>query len=124
MVTIDLPFPISVNQIWRGGRKRVFKSKQYVDWINTATGHWWQQKINYKDWRLKGYYSLQIIINPPDNRRRDLGNLEKVCSDFAQAAGIIEDDSLCRRLVIEYGSKEDAPLGARLIFQPMTWYKR
>lgn len=56
------------------------------------------------------------MIHPPDERKRDLWNLEKVCSDFAESVGIIENDSLCRRGVIAYGSASQAPLGVRLRF--------
>lgn len=65
-----------------------------------------------------GFYTLHAIFNAPDKRPRDLGNLEKVCSDFAQSMGIIKNDSLCMKMVLEYGNKQEAPLGARLVFEP------
>lgn len=78
------------------------------------------QRARLKVRSIPGYYFLQIILNPPDKRHRDLGNFEKVCSDFAQAAGIIENDSLCRQLVIVYGSALEAPLGVRLEFRSVS----
>lgn len=120
ILTVDLPFPVSVNRVWRSGNKRVFRSPQYMAWLKEAHGCWLQQRSQYKTWGLRGYYAVTITLCPPDNRHRDLGNFEKVCSDFAQAAGIIENDRFCRRLVIEYGSKVEAPLGARLVFQSVA----
>lgn len=86
-------------------------------WIKQANGHWLEQRPKSPtDRSIKGRYALHIVIHPPDNRKRDLCNLEKVCSDFAESVGIIENDSLCRRMVIEYGSSSQAPLGANLVF--------
>lgn len=118
-ITIDLPYPVSVNAIWRSGRKRVFKSKAYRNWLAAAYGQWLVQRSQCRDRHIQGNYGLQIIFNPPDKRRRDLDNLGKVCNDFAQAARIIDDDRYCRRLLLEYGDASTAPLGARLIFKSM-----
>lgn len=127
MVIIDLPFPVSVNHVWRFGKKKAYRSKRYMMWLQEAHGNWLIQKPHLGDYKIKGHYSLSILLNPPDNRNRDLGNLEKILSDFAQSAGIIENDHLCRRLVIEYGSRIEAPLGARLTFTkvivPSTIYR-
>lgn len=38
----------------------------------------------------------------PDKRRRDLANLEKAPSDLLVACGVLKDDSLIHRLVMEW----------------------
>ena len=117
MIVVDLPFPPSVNRLWRAGRRRVFRSPEYLSWIAEANGCWMQQKPKLKIKSIQGHYAVTIIVHRPDNRRRDIGNLEKVLSDLAQAVGIIEDDYLCARQVKEYGTESMAPLGIRLVFE-------
>ncbi len=63
---------------------------------------------------------MTILVHRRDNRHRDIGNLEKACSDFAQAAGIIEDDYLCAKQVKEYTTESNAPLGIRLLLVAVT----
>ena len=129
-IIVDLPFPISVNRIWRGSGRHVYRSKEYMAWINQAGLLWNVQKrggtvLPSKGYPksvaditpIKGVYSLHIIFHPPDKRRRDIGNLEKVCSDFIQSVGLIEDDHYCRELHLVYGSSNDAPYGARLTIE-------
>jgi len=58
---------------------------------------------------------MKLIFTPPDLRHRDLANLEKAASDFAQSVRIIEDDHLCAHQEKDYG---ETPLGIRLIFEP------
>jgi crossover junction endodeoxyribonuclease RusA len=41
-----------------------------------------------------------IITHPPDNRKRDLGNVEKVLLDSLQRAGILPDDAQINELHI------------------------
>lgn len=38
----------------------------------------------------------------PDKRQRDLGNLEKAPSDLLVAHGILKDDSLIHRMILEW----------------------
>ena len=118
-LTIDLPFPPSVNAVWRSNRGRVHRDKKYSAWESDAWGHWLQQKPTQKLKSIEGHYALKIILNPPDKRRRDLGNYDKALSDFLQTAGIVHNDCLCLDLHIVWGGDEDAPLGARLILEPV-----
>lgn len=63
---------------------------------------------------IQGPYALKIVLNPPDGRRRDLGNYEKALSDFLQSSGIVQNDNLCQDLHIVWGDSKDAPLGTRV----------
>lgn len=114
-IVIDLPFPPSVNSIWRGSGRHVYRSTKYKDWIADAWGCWLCQRATQKEKSIKGYYTLEIIINAPDGRRRDLGNYEKVVSDFLESSHIIDNDCLCQDLHLAWGAKEDAPLGVRVV---------
>jgi len=42
-----------------------------------------------------------IRVFPPDRRRRDLDNILKASLDALVKAGVVEDDYLVRRLVVE-----------------------
>lgn len=113
-ITINLPFPVSVNRVWRSGRGRVYKSKQYITWIAEANVAWLQQKPHMITKKINGLYKIDIAFSPPDKRRRDLGNLEKGISDFCQSIGLVEDDSFCIDQRLWFCSAKEAPLGARL----------
>ncbi|MCK6431104.1 MAG: RusA family crossover junction endodeoxyribonuclease [Burkholderiaceae bacterium] len=47
---------------------------------------------------------VQIVVQPPDRRRRDLDNILKAPLDAMQAAGVYADDSQIDRLLIERGA--------------------
>ncbi len=108
-----------MNSVWRSNRGRVHKDPKYNAWIADSWGRWLQQKPTQKLKSIEGHYTLEIILNAPDKRPRDLGNFEKALSDFLQTAGIIKNDCLSKRLELVWGSPEDAPNGARLIICPV-----
>ena len=115
-IILDLPFPPSVNAVWRSNRGRVHKSKKYTDWLAEAWGCWLEQKPAQKVKSIKGRYTLEIILSPPDKRLRDLGNYDKGLSDFLQTHGIIENDYLCRKLSLAWDDERPTiPSRARLI---------
>lgn len=119
-ITLDLPYPVSVNLIWRSAKGKVYKSPEYINWINQAFLTWMIQKPKCSIRRIEGYYCLSIVVCPPDNRKRDLDNLIKVIQDFLQTDGIVENDSLCRDLRIRFGNHQEAPMGARLTIAPLS----
>lgn len=85
---ISLPYPPSVNRIWRQGKNRVFLSAAAAEYYRT-TG-----------WLLKGCQtfsierlSITIGVHPPDRRKRDIDNILKVTLDTLQRCGIVSDDN-------------------------------
>lgn len=67
---------------------------------------------------IEGEFSANIVLNPPDKRKIDADNRVKALLDLAEKTGLIENDHLCRLLVVSYG--EDKPMGmARLTLSPM-----
>jgi Holliday junction resolvase RusA-like endonuclease len=50
-----------------------------------------------------------MVQKPNDKRRRDLGNLEKVVSDFLKDMAIIEDDHLAESIKLEWRHDLPAP---------------
>lgn len=100
VIRIALPFPPSVNRLWKtkktGG---MYRSPEYTSWRTHAL---WSIKAQVQGQKIKGQYTLLIEAVRPDKRRRDIGNLEKAISDILQAAELIEDDCLCEDLHLRW----------------------
>lgn len=95
MIRLKIPNPPSVNALFRNvpGKGRV-KTKRYLTWIQAAG---WAIK-EQKPGKVEGPYCLWLYCGKPDNRRRDLANLEKAVSDLLVSHGVIKDDSHCVEL--------------------------
>lgn len=91
MVEIIIPRPPSVNRLWRMGNGRMYRSAEYVQWLNACVAL--VKSAKYP--AILGKYKLMIRVARPDKRRRDIDNLIKAASDFLQHAGIVQDDCLC-----------------------------
>jgi len=103
MLKILLPFPPSVNRLWKtkktGG---MYRSPEYTKWRKAALD-WIKAQVGSK--HIKGKYTLLIEAVRPDRRHRDIGNIEKAISDILQEAGVIENDCLCEDLHIRWVSE-------------------
>lgn len=102
-LSVQLPWPPSVNAYWRHSRGRHFLSdsgKQYREDVWAA--------IRSIKWNMtyRGRLSVQVYAVMPDKRRRDLDNLYKGLLDSLTHAGVWEDDEQIDRLVIERGPVE------------------
>jgi len=99
-IRLEIPFPPSVNGIWRGGKAgRFYKSKHYVAWENEAG---WAVKEQARGRRITGPFTVQLQVVQPDKRRRDLDNLPKVVLDLLKNLHVTDDDSLCRKVSAEW----------------------
>lgn len=83
------PTPPSVNQLYRAVRGRSIKSKAYRDWEKLVDGFAYLVPRKTLQKPVQAVYAF----GRPDNRRRDLGNLEKATSDLLQRWGVLTDDS-------------------------------
>jgi crossover junction endodeoxyribonuclease RusA len=101
VVEIVIPRPPSVNRLWRVGRGKMFRSRQYVDWMNECMAIVKKAGIP----AIKGKYKIMLRVVRPDKRRRDIDNLSKAAQDFLQHAGIIEDDCLCEAIYCKWVEK-------------------
>ena len=100
-VSLTLPYPPATNNLFfnrKGGGRA--KSARYTSWRTEAL---WEAKKQHAG-RVDGPYALTIIACRPDNRRRDLDGIAKHISDALTAAGIIEDDHLCQKLTMAWGT--------------------
>ena len=89
MTVIELPFPVSVNAMFADGKTRRHKSQRYADWIVEAGYALKSQRAIPVRGPVKLLYEVQ---DGKDGRRRDIGNLEKGCTDLLVEYGIIEAD--------------------------------
>ncbi|TIO15608.1 MAG: RusA family crossover junction endodeoxyribonuclease [Mesorhizobium sp.] len=99
MIRYELPFPPSLNNLFRnivGGRT---KSEGYKRWISLAQGHILEQGRK----RLHGFVSVSVALVKPDKRKRDLDNAgTKAILDLLVSMQVIDDDSLVQRISIQW----------------------
>ena len=91
MIELTLPWPPTINHakhFWRG---RVVTSKAARDY-RTEVKVVVMEKAPGIDLG-KARLEVHIQAFPPDNRKRDLDNIQKVLIDALQAAGLFKDDS-------------------------------
>jgi crossover junction endodeoxyribonuclease RusA len=118
-IEIHLPYPPSVNRIWRSnkagtGTRRVSISPEYDQWKRAAD----RLAIALGSCRgvkkIAGKFEASIILQ---RRRGDLDNRVKGVLDWAQSRELIADDKNCERLTVEWG---EAPHGCRLLLREMS----
>lgn len=72
--------------------------------------------------KIDGPFQATVVLSPPNKRLFDIDNRVKVMLDFAQKVQIIENDSLCKKLLVECGDIDATNPSALLIIEP--WYPR
>jgi crossover junction endodeoxyribonuclease RusA len=98
---IELPRPPSVNRLWRISGKRLYRSAQYMDWLNLSMAILKEAGFT----AIKGKYKIIIRVARPDKRRRDIDNFVKATQDLLERAGVIEDDCLCEAVLCRWVEK-------------------
>ena len=95
-VEFDLPWPPSVNRYYRHVGPRVLISREGRRYRTMVVS-----RLAGLFRKFTGKVLLALDCYPPDRRRRDLDNLLKSLQDALVNAGVLEDDSLVRRLEME-----------------------
>ena len=70
------------------------KSKDYRDFIRNLESYIPREQID-------GEIEVEYNFYFPDKRKRDIANLEKALTDSLVHYGVIQDDSMIQRLVLE-----------------------
>ncbi|ECF5974082.1 RusA family crossover junction endodeoxyribonuclease [Salmonella enterica subsp. salamae] len=104
---LTLPFPPSVNTYWRTPNKGPLKGRHMV----SASGRKYQseacaaviEQLRRLPKPSTAPASVEITLYPPDKRIRDLDNYNKALFDALTHAGVWEDDSQVKRMVVEWG---------------------
>ncbi|HGG5995413.1 TPA: RusA family crossover junction endodeoxyribonuclease [Salmonella enterica subsp. diarizonae serovar 61:r:z53] len=104
---LTLPFPPSVNTYWRSPNKGPLKGHHLV----SVRGRKYQsdacaaviEQLRRLPKPSTALAAVEIILYPPDNRIRDLDNYNKALFDALTHAGVWEDDSQVKRMLVEWG---------------------
>ena len=97
MVEFELPYPPSVNHYWRrvGARTLISRGgRAFREAVCTILRERGVQPVS-------GPLAMEVVIWPPDRRRRDIDNVQKALLDALQHGGLYEDDSQIVKLDIE-----------------------
>ena len=102
-VTLWLPYPPSVNHYWGTRGKIRFIGAKGKEFRAEVLARWYQaRQQGFGRARLE----VEILLCPPDRRRRDIDNSAKAMLDALAHARVFEDDSQIDRLVIVRGQIE------------------
>ncbi|MBB3324891.1 RusA family crossover junction endodeoxyribonuclease [Atlantibacter sp. RC6] len=104
---LTLPFPPSVNTYWRAPNKGALAGRHLV----SAAGRKYQseacaaivEQLRRLPKPSTTAAAVEIILFPPDQRRRDLDNYNKALFDALTHAGVWKDDSQVKRMLVEWG---------------------
>lgn len=96
-----IPFPPTVNHIWKASGKRRYLSAEYLRFIDLVG--WELKRVRAKsfgDARL----GVTMLVNPPDKRRRDIDNVLKAVLDSLARAGLMTDDCQIDQIAVRRGN--------------------
>ena len=102
-ITLELPLPPSTNRLWRVFRGRLIRSEEYRGWIKQAGLEILVQKPKLPCKAISGPYSL--IVRLKLGNGRDSDNRVKALNDLLQKHGFIQNDNLCRKLLVLWNDK-------------------
>jgi Holliday junction resolvase RusA-like endonuclease len=115
---LNLPFPVSVNRLWRRAKHGgMYKSPLAKRWIAAADEQVLVDKILRGARTIDGPFEAEILLNSEIGRRTDADNCAKTALDFAQSRGLISNDKFARRITIDWVPANRAPVGCKLILR-------
>src|ERR1700680_2866807 len=88
---VDLPFPRSVNRIWRGARGAVHRSPEYTAWVKAADNLMLANGGMRGRQTIHGHFTALVEIKR-HSINSDLDNRIKVVLDYAQRIGLVSND--------------------------------
>lgn len=89
-VELRTPWPPSVNRYWRMARGRFYIAKPGIEFREAVRDLVFEKML---DRQMKGRLSIEIEAYAPDNRRRDMDNIQKAILDSIQHSELIDDDN-------------------------------
>ena len=116
MITFDLPYPPTTNNLFINVRRGRIRSQKYDSWIQEAGCEIMRQRPRKVEGPVSLNYEFQEVHKV--NRKRDLGNLEKATTDLLVKHGIIEADHdlIVRRVSANWNAEVE---GVRITIQPV-----
>ncbi len=89
LLTATLAYPPTVNHIWRYSAHGVYltpRGRVYKDSVRS------QVRLTGWSSAYTGRVAVEILVYPPDRRRRDIDNIPKIVFDSLTYSGVWEDD--------------------------------
>ena len=112
-ISLTLPWPPSVNRLWRMGKGNWYSTDQYRNFqkivyysVNLS------RRLKFEDTATLG---VNLYAYPPDKRKRDLDGLLKATLDSLQHSGLFKDDSMIKRLFLEMRDPDPEKKGKILL---------
>jgi len=104
---LTLPFPPSVNTYWRAPNKGPLAGRHLI----SAKGREYQSKaavsvisqLRRIPKPILHHVSVEVILCPPDRRKRDLDNYLKALFDSMTNANVWGDDSQIKHMEVSWG---------------------
>lgn len=114
MITLDLPWPPSLN---RRIPKLGNRSPEVRQWVAEADGLFLATRSTRRTRGVRGPFELEMILDQTRRGRSDLDNRGlKVVLDWLQCCELIDNDALAEKITLQWG---EAPEGA--IVRIMPW---
>jgi len=113
MLTVELPYPPSINHYWRRVGPRTLISRQGRKFRQDVEDAVRRGKGLLGKVPMQGNLAVEVVLHPPDRRRRDLDNTLKALLDALQHAGVYDDDSQIAQLLAQRG--EPRPGGLAIV---------
>lgn len=101
MIEFTLPTPPSWNRLYAFGMKRMYKTREYTNWMQRAVA--WGMAQNVPP--AEGFVSVEYVV--PQNRRMDMDNRLKALGDSLETIGILANDRQIRKITISEETRDD-----------------
>lgn len=111
LTTVILPWPPGVNNLFKNAGKRRVKTDRYNSWLAEAALAVSEQRPA----AVRGSFRAVILFDAPDRRIRDLDGLVKAPLDLLVKQGVIDDDHLAKRIVLEWSDRAPGKPGRAVI---------
>lgn len=108
MIQFNLPYPPTLNNLFKNVRNGRVKTAEYDAWIQAARLLLMAQRPGSQS----GSFRATIILGKPDRRRRDIDNTVKAIMDLITKAGVIEDDCLAQSITVAWAWDTIVPGGS------------
>ncbi|MEO2033522.1 MAG: RusA family crossover junction endodeoxyribonuclease [Planctomycetaceae bacterium] len=108
MLQFELPYPPSINHYWRRVGSRTLISREGRRFRRNVMAILAAMDVE----PLTGPLVVEVEVFPPDNRRRDIDNVQKALLDALEHGGAYDDDSQIMKLTIQ---KRETVAGGRTL---------
>lgn len=116
---VDLPYPPSVNAIWRHSKGQVHVSARYREWKAQADA---TAVLHRRRWRtIKGAFTADIALSKSHRRsNHDGDNRIKCVLDWAESRELIANDKFSESTTVRWVDVANAPTGCRLTLRELS----